>query len=204
MSDVDKIVELLSSDAVEKRIAAAIVLGEIRAKGAHVAEALAGALDSDIPLLQRHALEALGRVGAKKATGKILALLAAREEDVRRAAVEALVSMGDDVLPTLRARMVDAGAEERRSIDAVLAALGGKDAFHVLLGGLASSDAESAKAAAIGVRQRVKDADARQRRSYLSEAEKFLEKQSRLAGQSASSVGAIAAGVKILGYLEDE
>ncbi|HEX3346021.1 MAG TPA: HEAT repeat domain-containing protein, partial [Polyangiaceae bacterium] len=201
MSEVDKIVDLLSNDAVEKRIAAAIVLGEIRAKGALVAEALTGALDSDIPLLQRHALEALARVGAKKAASKILTLLAAREEDVRRAAVEAIVSIGDDVLPTLRARMVDANAEERRSIDAVLAALGGKDAFHVLLGGLASSDAESAKAAAIGVRQRVKDADARQRRSYLAEAEKFLEKQTR---QGSGSVGAIAAGVKILGYLEDE
>ncbi len=201
MSEVDKIVDLLSSDAVEKRIAAAIVLGEIRAKGAHVADALTKALDSDIPLLQRHALEALGRVGAKKAASKILGLLAAREDDVRRAAVEAIVSIGDDVLPTLRARMADANAEERRSIDAVLAALGGKDAFHVLLGGLASGDAESAKAAAIGVRQRVKDADARQRRSYLTEAEKFLEKQTR---QGSSSVGAIAAGVKILGYLEDE
>ena len=203
MSEVDKIVELLSSDAVEKRIAAAIVLGEIRAKGAHVADALTTALDSEIPLLQRHALEALGRVGAKKAATKIIPLLAAREDDVRRAAVEALVSIGDDVLPTLRARMVDANAEERRSIDAVLAALGGKDAFHVLLGGLASSDAESAKAAAIGVRQRVKDADARQRRSYLSEAEKFLERQSRQ-GAGPQHVGAIAAGVKILGYLEDE
>ena len=201
MSEVDKIVDLLSSDAVEKRIAAAIVLGEIRAKGAHVADALTKALDSDIPLLQRHALEALGRVGAKKAASKILGLLAAREDDVRRAAVEAIVSIGDDVLPTLRARMADANAEERRSIDAVLAALGGKDAFHVLLEGLASGDAESAKAAAIGVRQRVKDADARQRRTYLSEAEKFLEKQTR---QGSGSVGAIAAGVKILGYLEDE
>jgi HEAT repeat protein len=204
MSEVDKIVELLSSDAVEKRIAAAIVLGEIRAKGAHVADALTKALDSDIPLLQRHALEALGRVGAKKAATKILALLSAREEDVRRAAVEAMVSLGDDVLPTLRARMVDANAEERRSIDAVLAALGGKDAFHVLLGGLGSSDAETAKAAAIGVRQRVKDADARQRRSYLSEAEKFLEKQTRQGSGTPQHIGAIAAGVKILGYLEDE
>ena len=33
MSDIDKIVGLLSSDAVERRIAAAIVLGEIKAKG---------------------------------------------------------------------------------------------------------------------------------------------------------------------------
>ena len=70
----------------------------------------------------------------------------------------------------------------------------------MLLDGLAASDAEAAKAAAIAVRQRVKDADARQRRSYLAEAEKFLEKQSSAGG----SAGAIAAGVKILGYLEDE
>src|SRR5260370_637323 len=72
--------------------------------------------------------------------------------------------------------------------------------FHALLDGLAASDADAAKAAAIAVRQRVKDADARQRRSYLAEAEKFLEKQAARGGSS----GAIAAGVKILGYLEDE
>jgi hypothetical protein len=64
MSDVDRIVHLLASDAIEKRIAAAIVLGEIRAKGADVTDALAATLDSGIALLQRHALEALARVGA--------------------------------------------------------------------------------------------------------------------------------------------
>lgn len=200
MSEVDKIVSLLHDDAIEKRIAAAIVLGEIRAKGAEVSEALAKTLDSGIALLQRHALEALARVGAKKAASRILPLLGAREEDVRRAAVAAMVSIGDDVLPVIRARMTDASAEERRSIDGILAALGGKDAFHALLEGLAASDAEAAKAAAIAVRQRVKDADARQRRSYLSETEKFLEKQSKKGGNA----GALAAGVKILGYLEDE
>jgi HEAT repeat protein len=200
MSEIDKILPLLASDALEKRIAAAIVLGEIRAKGAEVTEALAGTLDSGVALLQRHALEALARVGAKKAAPKILPLLGAREEDVRRAAVAAMASIGDDALPVLRARMSEAGPEERRSIDAVLAALGGKDAFHVLLGGLAASDAEAAKAAAIAVRQRVKDADGNQRRSYLAEAEKFLEQQRQAGG----SPGAIAAGVKILGYIEDE
>jgi HEAT repeat protein len=200
MSDVDRIVGMLASNAIEKRIAAAIVLGEIRAKGAGVADALAKTLDSGIALLQRHALEALARVGAKKAVPRIVPLLGTREEDVRRAAVEAMVSVGDDVLPTIRGRMAEASAEERRSIDAILAALGGKDAFHVLLDGLAASDAEAAKAAAIAVRQRVKDADARQRRSYLAEAEKFLEKQTKKGG----APGPIAAGVKILGYLEDD
>jgi hypothetical protein len=54
MTDVDRIVGMLASDAVEKRIAAAIVLGEIRAKGAGVSEALAKTLDSGIALLERH------------------------------------------------------------------------------------------------------------------------------------------------------
>lgn len=200
MSETEKIVALLSSDAVEKRIAAAIVLGELRVRGAEVTEALAGVLESGIPLLQRHALEALARVGAKKAAPKIVPLLSARDEDVRRAAVEALVSVGDDVLPTLRARMAEATGEERRALDACLAALGGKDAFHALLEGLSASDAEAAKAAAIAVRQRVKDADARQRRSYLAETERYLEKQVK----AGTHPGALAAGVKILGYLEDD
>jgi HEAT repeat protein len=200
MSDVDKIVRLLSSQAIEKRIAAAIVLGEIGARGAQVTEALGEALDSGVGLLQRHALEALARVGASKAVPRILPLLESREEDVRRAAVAAMVSVGDGVLPVIRSRIPNASADERRSLDAVLAALGGKDAFHTLLEGLGSGDAEAAKAAAIAVRQRVRDADARQRRSYLAETEKFLDKASKRAG----SPGAIAAALKILGYLEDE
>jgi HEAT repeat protein len=200
MSETEKIVALLASDAIEKRIAAAIVLGELKVRGAEVTEALAGTLESEIPLLQRHALEALARVGAKKAVPKIVPLLSARDEDVRRAAVDALVSVGDDVLPTLRARMAEASGEERRALDACLASLGGKDAFHVLLEGLTASEAEAAKAAAIAVRQRVKDADARQRRSYLAETERYLEKQAK----AGSNHGAVAAGVKILGYLEDD
>ena len=53
MSDVDRIVGLLASDAVEKRIAAAIVLGEIRAKGAGVADALAGLVERRVRALAR-------------------------------------------------------------------------------------------------------------------------------------------------------
>jgi HEAT repeat protein len=200
MTDIDKIVGLLSNEAVERRIAAAIVLGEIRAKGTLVVDALASTLDTGIVPLQRHALEALARLGAKRAVTKILPLLASRDDEVRRAAVAAIASVGDDVLPTLRARNASASGEEKRSIDAILASLGGRDAFEALLDGLAASDAETAKAAAIAVRQRVKDADGRQRRTYFAQVQKFLEKAARRGG----SPGAIAAGVKILGYLEDE
>ena len=201
MSDIDKIVALLKSEAVERRIAAAIVLGEIKAKGTPV---------------HRRARATRSRAGSGRCSGtrsrpsrasgsggrcrRMFPLLVARDEDVRRAAVAAVVSAGEEVLPTLRARIAGASSEEKRAIDAVLAALGGRDAFEALLEGLGTSDAGAAKAAAIAVRQRVKDADARQRRSYFAQVQKFLEKVARRGG----APGAVAAGAKILGYLEDE
>lgn len=197
MSDVEKITKLLSSDAIEKQIAAAIVLGELKAKGPDVVTALAATLDSGVPLLQRHALEALARAGAKKALPKIFPLLSSNNHDVRRAATSAVTSCGEEILGTIRSRMATASPEERRALDAVLAELGGKDAFSTLLAGLASSEGEAAKQAAIAVRAHVKSADGRARRSYLSEVEKFLAKKGERPPQ------AVAAAVKILGYLED-
>jgi HEAT repeat protein len=90
--------------------------------------------------------------------------------------------------------------EERRALDAILAELGGKDAFHTLVTGLASADQGAANAAALAMRQHIKAADGRKRRSYLSEIEKFLAQQTKAKGPPS----AIAAALKILGYLEDE
>src|SRR6476620_2447740 len=200
MSEVGKIVGLLKSDAIEKQIAAAIVLGELRAKGPGVVEGLATVLMSGVPLLQVHALDALARVGAKKALPQIFPLLSEHNDDVRRAATRAVASVGEEVVPIIKEKMTAAGPEERRALDAALAELGGKDAFSALIKGLASSDAEAAKAAALAVRQQIKNADGNKRRTYLAEVEKFLEAQKKKGG----TPGATAAAVKILGYLEDE
>ena len=200
MSEVGKIVGLLKSDAIEKQIAAAIVLGELKAKGPGVVEGLAAVLESGVSLLQVHALDALARVGAKKALPQIFPLLSTGNEDVRRAATRAVARVGEEVVPIIKQKMADAGAEERRALDAALAELGGKDAFSALIKGLASSDAEAAKAAALAVRQQIKSADGNKRRSYLAEVERFLEAQKKKGG----AAGATAAAVKILGYLEDE
>lgn len=200
MSEIAKIVGLLKGDAIEKKIAAAIVLGELKAKGPGVTEGLAEVLDSGIPLLQRHALEALARVGAKKALGAVFPLLSAHDEDVRRAAIGAVASVGEDVVPVIKQRMATAAPDERRALDAALAALGGKDAFSTLIRGLASNQGEAAKAAALAVRQQVKGADGNKRRSYLAETERFLAAQKKQGGSPA----AVAAAVKILGFLEDD
>ncbi len=201
MSEVEKIAKLLHTDSIEKQIAAAIVLGELRAKGPEVVVGLMHALDSGVNLLQRHALEALARVGAKKALPQIFPLLSARDADVRRAAAEAVASVGEDVVPTIRGRMQTASADERRALDAILAELGGKDAFSTLLAGLASGEGESAKNAAIAMRDRIKTADGNKRRSYLAETEKFLKGGGK---KGATSGTATAAAIKILGYLEDD
>lgn len=199
MSEIPKIVGLLKSDAIEKQIAAAIVLGELKAKAPGTVEALATSLESGVPLLQLHALQALSRIGAKKALPQIFPLLSSHEGDVRRAATTAIASVGADVVPEIKARIATAHADERRALDAVLAELGGKDAFDALIKGLASSDPEAAKASALAVRQQVKSADGLKRRSYLAATQKFLgEKKNK------DNFGAIAAAIKILGYLEDE
>lgn len=200
MSEIAKIVGLLKSDAIEKRIAAAIVLGELKAKGPGVVEGLAEVLESGVPLLQTHALDALARVGAKKALPSVFPLLSAHDDDVRRAATRAVASVGEEVVPIIKEKMAAAGPEERRALDAALAELGGKDAFSALIKGLVSSDAEAAKAAALAVRQQIKNADGNKKRTYLAETEKFLETQTK----KGAAPGAIAAAVKILGYLEDE
>jgi HEAT repeat protein len=210
MSDVGKIVGLLKSDAIEKQIAAAIVLGELKAKGPGVVEGLGAVLESGVSLLQVHALDALARVGAKKALPQIFPLLSTGNDDVRRAATRAVVSVGEEVVPIIKQKLLAAGPEERRALDAALAEVGGKDAFSALIKGLASSDAEAAKAAALAVRQQIKNADGNKRRSYLAEVERFLVAQKkgtpRARGDetAAGSAGATAAAVKILGYLEDE
>ena len=203
MSEVGKIVLLLKNEAIEKQIAAAIVLGELKAKGPGVVEGLAGLLASGVPLLQVHALDALARVGAKKALPQVFPLLSGTNDDVRRAATRAIASVGEDVVPIIKQKMATATPDERRALDAALAELGGKDAFSALVKGLASSDAEAAKAAALAVRNQIKNADGNKRRTYLAEIERFLDAQKAKKGDGGSP-GAIAAAVKILGYLEDE
>lgn len=197
MSDIDRVAALLGSKAIDKQIAASIVLGELRAKGPKVTEGLRKLLSSDVPPVQRHALDALARIGAKKSLPQIFPLLTAHHEEVRQAAAAAVASVGPEVVPTIRDRIGVASAEERRTLDGILAELGGADAFSTLLGGLDTSDEEAAKAAALAIRHEVKRADAKQRHRYATQTEKFL-------GQKKHGPVAVAAGIKILGYLEDE
>ncbi len=199
MNEVEKVIHLLENDSIEKRIAAAIVLGELHVKKAQ--DGLLALLESDVPVLKRHAIEALTKIGMpKKLVPRLFGFLTANVADVREAARVAIASFGEEIVPAIREQIPRALPDERRALEGILAELGGKDAFSTLLNGLASSEAEASKQAAIGMRQHVKSAGARERRSYLTETEKFLAKQAK----AGASPNVIAAAIKIMGYLEDE
>ncbi len=198
---VDQIVKMLEDAAPERRMAAAIVLGELKAKGPAVVKGLARVLAEDGPVLQRHALDALTRIGAKPALESVWPLLASRDEDVRSAAAEAIASIGEAVVPDVRARLSTAEGAERRALESILSRLGGKEAFDALLDALEEGDDESNRATALELRRHVKDADAATRRGYRGRLEKFIAKL--LKKQDGARESALAAAVKVLGFLED-
>ncbi len=220
-----KIVALLAADAFDRQIAAAIVLGEIGARDAAAIDGLLAlvGVDKGVSPVQRHAVEALGRLGAKRALPAILGLIGARDEDLRAAVVAAVVAFGKDAVASVRHRLAAAtDALERRGLEEILGRVGGKDAFAALLVALGTSDVEAAKAATLAARQKIKDASPRERAGYLAEVNKLLAgkpsppsaaspagKSSRLAKAqpagkpSPRSVASTTAALKILGYLED-
>ncbi|MEC7521058.1 MAG: HEAT repeat domain-containing protein [Myxococcota bacterium] len=200
-SPIDRIVSMLEHEAPERRMAAAIVLGELKPKGAAVVKALGRVIADDGPTLQRHALDALRAIGVTKtALPSLWPLLASRDAGVREAATDAIASVGDAVVKDVKARLTEAEGDERRALESILSRLGGKEAFDALLDALEEGDDESNRATALELRAHVKQANAATRRSYRGRLEKFLKK---LAPQEAPPVSAMAAAVKVLGYLED-
>ena len=202
---IGKIRALLASEAHERQIAAAIVLGEIGAHDAPVIDALAGAVTGGVAPVQRHALEALARLVSGKAARKVIPAVlggfASRDEAVRRAAIDAAIAFGDEAVTPVRQRLATAtDMVERRALEEVLGRVGGKDAFSALLATLDTTDADAARAAALAVRQRVKDANAREKSGYLAQVTKLVRAQSKKKGANPALV---AGGLKILGYLED-
>jgi HEAT repeat protein len=201
-SPIDEVAKLLSHDAPDRRIAAAIVLGELKARGPEVVKGLVSMLETGAPPLQRPALEALARIGAPRAVPAMLPLVGSRDAEVRRGAIEAIAACGEEVVEAVKARVPIAQGEERKSLDAILARFGDrKEAATTLLGNLEASDPEVARAVALQIRPRIRDADAKTRRMWLAEVTRILEKMRKSPPVSPIPV---ATAVKILGYLEDD
>ncbi len=194
---IERITQMLRDDAPERRLAAVIVLGELKPRAATVSQGLLAVLEDDAPALQRHALEALRRIGlGKRGLDRVWPLLASRDAEVREAAAAAIASAGESVVPEVRTRLAAAEGVERRALESVLSQLGGREAFDALLDALAEGDEASNRRAALELRAHVKQADAATRRGYRARLTKFL-------GRRDLDPSAQAAAVKVLGFLED-
>jgi HEAT repeat protein len=194
-----KLAALLASDATERQIAAAIVVGELGLRDPTLVAGLVAMAGSGLAPLQRHAAEALGRLATPKSLPHLLPLLASRDDGVRRAAAGAVSAFGEAALPALRERLRATDGDERRAVEEALARLGGKAAISTLLAGLDTADVEKARAATLAARQPIKNADERERRMYLTEVKHFLGLK-----KTKDSPAATVAALRVLGFLEDE
>jgi HEAT repeat protein len=197
MEVLAKIATLLEAPSPERRVAAAIVLGEVGAKES--APALIAALDRSDVAVRVPVIEALGKIGAKAAVPKLLDASQAEAAAVRDAAVVALRAYGETIVTDVKKRMAGAHADGRRALEAVLAGLGSKEAFTSLLDNILAAQPDAAKAIALNARPTIKGAEREEKGRYLAALEKFSARK-----DVRDNPGAMIAALKLGGFLEDE
>ena len=146
MDPVDRMVVLLSDASPRKRIAAAVVLGELGVKTAKVIAALSELARDELSALAEPAVEALGKLGARSAMPVLLAAL--ERKDLAQAAAQAISALG--------------GAAPK--------------SFVAVLAGLRGQHWEAVGKLALMVRPMARAATPAERKSMAKQAAAFLKK----------------------------
>src|SRR5688572_15559337 len=123
MSDLSRVIALLSDPVVEHRLAAATVLGALEVKDPKAIAGLDKLLDGSSGE-RRAALDAFARLGAhalKKVLPRVFAQLTSTEPHVREAAARALKTVGaasaeaaEEMVEAIKARRALASEHEKR------------------------------------------------------------------------------------------
>ena len=197
MDPIAQVTALLDpARAPHQRIAAAVVLGELRPKAPATVQALLAMAREDVEAFAKPALVALGRIGSAKALPVLLDALS-RSSEVAAAARQGIAELGPEALPAIRERLATASPELRAALSQLLPSVGGKQSFEMVLQGLSGQPFEAANKVALSVRAEVRTASPAERKAMKGQLEKFLAKKSTLADEVATR-----AALKILGYLE--
>lgn len=196
MDPLKRIVEMLDDATPRKRIAAAVVLGELKVKDAAVVSKLVVMAKDELDAYAEAAIEALGQLQALKALPVFLESLS-RGRDVHAAARAAIANLGEAALPELKARLAEATPEVRAVLSQLLPAVGGKQSFELALEGLRGQPFEAINKVTLSVRVEAREMSEAQRRVMKTQVLKFLEKKKTLDDEDATR-GAL----KILGFLE--
>jgi len=137
---VKRLVGLLKDGRLERRCAAAMVLGELGFRDAPVLLALADSLKEDNRVLRLYILESLENLGAAGVAERVLPLLDAVDEEVHRRAQGLLERQGNRVSSALARQLSSAPLARRRAIVSILARNRTAESLSALLATLRDPD----------------------------------------------------------------
>lgn len=192
-----KLASLLDEQDPRKRIAAAVVLGELKVKDAAVIQRLIDMAKDPLEPFAVAAIEALGEIGSLKALGVLLEALG-RTGDVPKTASAAISKLGPDALPQLRDHLSSASPEVKAALSQLLPSVGGRLSFEMTLEGMRGQSWEAVNRVALAVRHEMKTATAGDKKLLRTQVHNFLSKK-----RNQQDEVALRGAVKVLGYLED-
>jgi HEAT repeat protein len=195
MDPMKRIVELLEDESPRKRIAAAVVLGELKVKDPAVVSRLVDMARDPVDAYAEAAVEALGAMGAMKGLPALLEALGRR--GLQALASKAIAALGEDALPEIKSRLDDATPEMRAALSQLLPAVGGRASFEMALEGMRGQSWETNSKVALSMRAEAKGASEAERKVMRTQVEKFLDKK-----KVQEDDYALRGGIKALGYLE--
>jgi HEAT repeat protein len=207
MDALERIAKLLDDESPRKRIAAAVVLGELKVKDPAVVSRLVQMARDPVDAYAEAAIEALGEIRSLKALPVLFDSLV-RGKELQAKARVAISDLGEEALPEIRTRLVNATPEVRAVLSQLLPAVHGRQSFEMALEGLRDQPWDAINKVALSVRQEARTMTEAERRVMKTQCEKFLAKK-KSAGLPPNAVAprgfdepAVRGIIKILGFLE--
>jgi hypothetical protein len=196
MDALERITKLLDDESPRKRIAAAVVLGELKVKDAAVVSRLVQMARDPVDAYAEAAVEALGQLRSVKALPVLLDSLG-RGRELSAKARAAIAELGEDALPELRARLDAASPEVRAVLSQLLPAVGGRQSFEMALEGMRGQPWDAINKVALSVRAEARAMSEAERRVMRTQVDRFLAKK-----RTADDEPALRGALKTLGFLE--
>ena len=197
MDALKRIADLLEDESPRKRIAAAVVLGELEEKDPAVVSKLVAMAKDPVDAFAEAAIEALGNIGSAKALPVLLDALA--RKGLQPLASKAIARFGQSALGEIRIRLETATPEQRTVLSQLLPAVGGRQSLELALEEMKGQSWEHINKVALSARAESKANSPAERKVMRTQVEKFLDKK-----KTAEDELALRGALKVLGFLELE
>ena len=195
MDPLKRIAGLLEDASPRKKIAAAVVLGELEVKDPAVVAQLVAMAKDPVDAFAEAAIEALGNIGSVKALPVLLDALS--RKGLQALATKAIGSYGESALGEIRARLETATPEQRTVLSQLLPAVGGRQSLELALEEMKGQGWDHINKVALSARAEAKTSSPADRKVMRTQVEKFLDKK-----KTAADELALRGALKVLGFLE--